>query len=430
MTTFTPLDWAHHTNIYEVNLRQYTVEGNFNAFKTHLPRLRDMGVHTLWLMPITPISQKNKKGTLGSYYACSSYTQTSTEFGTLDNFKALVQEAHQLGFKLIIDWVANHTGWDHEWTAQHPDFYTKDAAGNFVPPVENWEDVIKLDFNNTHMRQAMIDAMVFWVKECDIDGFRCDMAHLVPLDFWIDARTQLDAHKKLFWLAECEEPSYHPAFDASYTWNWMHHSAQLYKEQTSLQDLRNVLTQYQQNFPPSALRVFFTSNHDENSWNGTEYEKYGDAAKAMAVFSCTYNGIPMLYSGQEMPNYKRLKFFDKDPIEWTGQYQLQDFYSALLHLHSTHPALKASVEEGSTSFLNTDAPNFILAYLRKNGDSEVLVILNLSKEDKPLVTIKDEKLWGVFYNFFSQIERDFTEKKYFALRPWEYQIYVKAENRR
>jgi alpha-amylase len=428
MKHFKATAWAHSTNIYEVNLRQYTPEGNFTAFAAELSRLRNMEVETLWFMPITPISLLNRKGTLGSYYACSSYVQTNEEFGTVDDFKQLVHQAHAFGFKVIIDWVANHTGWDHEWTITHPDFYVKDAHGHFVPPVKDWEDVIKLDFDNKHMRQAMISAMEFWVSECDIDGFRCDMAHLVPLDFWKEARRHADKKKKLFWLAECEDPHYHEAFDATYTWDWMHHSAEFCQQKSSMAELHRVLNRYHHDFHKNALRVFFSSNHDENSWNGTEYEKYGGAVKAMAVFSCTWNGIPMLYSGQEMPNYKRLMFFDKDPIEWNGHYELHNFYKQLLHLHHTHPALRAGDDDVKTFLLHSDAGNFILAYLRKNGLEEVLVVLNLSKEDKPFVTICDKHLTGVFVNFFSGAERDFTHDKYFALRPWEYQVYTKLSH--
>ncbi len=170
-----------------------------------------MGVEILWLMPITPISQKERLGSLGSYYACSSYTKINPEFGNLNDFKQLVDAAHQLGFKLIIDWVANHTGWDHHWTFEHPDWYVKDVNGMFTE-VNGWKDVIDLDYNQANMRQAMIKAMQYWVRECDIDGFRCDMAHLVPLDFWVEARKQCDALKPLFWLAECDEPSYHCFF--------------------------------------------------------------------------------------------------------------------------------------------------------------------------------------------------------------------------
>ncbi len=291
---FSMVAWAKDSNIYEVNIRQYTEEGSFQAFAKHLPRLKAMGVEILWLMPITPISQKERLGSLGSYYACSSYTKINPEFGNLNDFKQLVETAHLLGFKLIIDWVSNHTGWDHHWTFEHPDWYLKDTAGGFTE-VNGWKDVIDLDYRQQAMRLAMIKAMQYWVRECDIDGFRCDMAHLVPLDFWMEAREQCDAIKPLFWLAECDEPNYHQAFDLSYAWNWMHTSEKISKGAASLNDLRNTLHSYSQ-YPFNATKLYFTSNHDENSWNGTEYEKYGQTAKAWWVFAATWQGLPLIYS--------------------------------------------------------------------------------------------------------------------------------------
>ena len=222
---FKTVEWAHNTNIYEVNMRQYTPEGTFNAFAGELPRLKEMGVMTLWFMPVTPIAQKNKKGTLGSYYACSDYTSVNPEFGTLEDFKNLVKKAHAMGFKLIIDWVANHTGWDHVWTKDHPDYYLTDSATKDFKIASGMGDIIELDFNNLSLRKAMINAMKFWVSECDVDGFRCDLAFWVELPFWKEARAELDAIKPLFWLGEFDElekPEYGEAFDASYTWTWMH----------------------------------------------------------------------------------------------------------------------------------------------------------------------------------------------------------------
>ncbi|MGB8193507.1 MAG: alpha-amylase family glycosyl hydrolase, partial [Chitinophagaceae bacterium] len=352
--SFRPVEWAHSTNLYEVNLRQYTKEGSFKEFARELPRLKDMGVEVLWFMPITPISEKVRQGTLGSYYACSDYTSTNPEFGSVEDFKKLVQKAHALGLKVIIDWVANHTGWDHQWTVTHPEYYVRNAQGQFYDK-HNWHDVIDLNYYNHHLRRAMIEAMEFWVTQCDIDGFRCDMAHLVPLDFWRTARSVLDALKPLFWLGETETLVYHQVFDASYAWSWMHQTEKFCRGEARLHDLAAVLQHYKTNFPPAALRLYFTANHDENSWNGTEYEKYGPAARALAVFSCTWNGLPLIYSGQEMPNFKRLKFFDKDPIEWQGEYLLHDFYKALLHLRKTNPALRAGDETVITSRVQTNA---------------------------------------------------------------------------
>lgn len=425
---FTPVEWAHTTNIYEVNLRQYTPEGSINAFVKNLPRLKDMGVKTLWFMPLTPIAQKNKKGSLGSYYACADYEAVNPEFGTLEDFKILVKQAHELGFKVIIDWVANHTGWNHKWTKEHPDWYKKDSATkNDFQIASGMDDIIELDFTNKEMRKAMIDAMRFWITECDIDGFRSDLAFWVELDFWKEARVELEKTKKLFWLGELdplEKPEYMGTYDAAYTWTWMHKAKDFYQKHLPITSLDSVLHRYEE-IGNKSMRAWFTTNHDENSWNGTEYEKYGDMAKALAVFSCTWNGIPLLYSGQELPNKKRLKFFDKDSIGWTGENQLHDFYKTLLNLHSDHPALRAGDEQAKTFRVKTSDDAHVFAYLRKNGEREVLVVLNLSEKNNLHVEINDEKVTGIFKNVFSSDARNLTIKKSFELQAWDYLVYEK-----
>ncbi|HEX4373646.1 MAG TPA: alpha-amylase family glycosyl hydrolase [Puia sp.] len=421
--SFQPLDWSYNTNIYEVNLRQYTTEGSFDAFARSLPRLRDMGIEILWFMPVTPISIEKRKGTLGSYYACSDYTNTNPEFGTVDDFKNLVNAAQKLGFKIIIDWVANHTGWDHRWTREHPDYYVKDINGNFTER-NGWDDVIDLNYDNPELRKAVIAAMKFWVDECGIDGFRCDMAHLVPLDFWVEARTELDKIKKLFWLAECEVVDYHQAFDATYTWRWMHKTEEFARHQTDVNGLWDLLMQYDNDFPQNAFRAYFTSNHDENSWNGTEYEKYGPAAKNLAVFCCTWNGLPLIYSGQEMPNYKRLKFFDKDAIEWSGNYELHDLYKTLLDLRKQNAALRAGDNNVVTHRLQTNANDKVFSFLRKNGNNEVLVILNFSSE-QIAVEIQDEKILGDYQNVFDNSLINFNEIRSVNILEWGFFVFAK-----
>ena len=367
---FTPVDWAHHTNIYEVNIRQYTEEGTLNAFAEHLPRLKDMGVHTLWFMPLQPIGKVHRKGTLGSYYSISDYISLNPEYGLFTDFKLLVEQAHGLEMKVIIDWVANHTSWDHVWTQTHPEFFSKNEYGDFRPPYPDWSDVIHLNYENKNLWDAMVSDMEFWVNNFNIDGFRCDMAHLVPLDFWKYARTELDKVKKLFWLAETEEPHYHEAFDASYTWEFLHAMESYWKRETSIHGLDAVLQRYNNSFPKNAIRMFFTSNHDENSHSGSEYERMGHAAKAFAVLCTTWNGIPLIYSGQELPNSHRLKFFEKDPIVWSGNFGLHSFYKTLLQLHSYHPALRAGDENANTYRVLTSANEQIFSYLRKNGANE------------------------------------------------------------
>jgi alpha-amylase len=420
-----PTEWKHTTNIYEVNLRQYTQEGTFKAFEKEMPRLKNMGVKTLWFMPVTPIAQLNKKGSLGSQYAASDYTTINPEFGTMDEFKHMVNEAHRLGFKVIIDWVANHTGWDHVWTKTHPEFYLKDPDGSFHK-ASGMDDIIELDYKNQEMRKAMIDAMKFWVNETNIDGFRCDLASWVELDFWVEARPEVEKLKPLFFIGEYDElenPDYGKVFDASYSWKWMHKSADYYEKNEPLSELIDLLKQYSA-IGDSSMRAWFTTNHDENSWNGTEFEKYGDITLPMAVFSATWNGIPLLYSGQELPNMKRLEFFEKDVIDWNGKYGMADFYKTLLNLKSSNPALRGGDSDVSTYLLNTTANDKILAYVRKNGQDEVLVVLNFSKDPVNFI-IQDENLNGTFNNVFDKTKRDFSEEKDFNFKVSDFAVFEK-----
>jgi len=419
-----PQEWKHTTNIYEVNLRQYTKEGTFKDFEKEMPRLKNMGVKTLWFMPITPISQEKKKGSLGSQYAASDYTSINPEFGTMNDFKQMVNEAHRLGFKVIIDWVANHTGWDHVWTKTNPEFYLKEN-GTFKM-ASGMEDIIELDYQNREMRQRMMEAMKFWIRETDIDGFRCDLASWVEVDFWQEARPEVEKIKPLFWIGEFDElenPEYGKVFDASYSWKWMHKSADFYKNNEPISELVDLLRKYSA-IGDSSMRAWFTSNHDENSWNGTEYEKYGYIAKPMAVFSATWNGIPLLYSGQELPNLKRLEFFEKDPIQWTNDYKMADFYKTLLNLKSSNPALRGGDPNVVTYMLNTSANDKIFAYVRKNKDREVLVVLNFSKENVEF-SIDDEHISGTFRNVFDKTKRDFNSGKSFSFKVGDYAVFEK-----
>ncbi len=386
-----------------------------------------MGVKTLWFMPITPIAQKKMKGSLGSYYACSDYTSINPEFGSMEDFKNLVKQAHEMGFKIIIDWVANHTGWDHSWTKEHPEYFLKDSVTNDFKIASGMDDIIELDYKNPALRQAMRDAMKFWVTECDIDGFRCDLAFWVELDFWKEARKELDAVKPLFWLGEFDElekPEYGEAFDASYAWTWMHKTEDFYKKQESLDTLLMVLKKYD-DIGDSTMRAWFTTNHDENSWNGTEYEKYGEMAKALAVFSATWNGVPLLYSGQELPNLKRLEFFEKDVIAWTSANKLNDFYKVLLQLKTNNPALRSGDPAVQTFRIKTSDAKNIFAYLRKNGGKEVLVVLNLSGQKDLHFDIIDSNVTGIYTNVFSGAANDFTTNKSFEMQGWEYLVYEK-----
>jgi alpha-amylase len=415
-------EWICSTNVYEVNLRQYNEPGSFPEFASHLPRLKDMGVETLWFMPITPISFLNRKGSMGSYYACSDYTSVNPEFGTLEDFKALVKKAHDMGFRVIMDWVANHTGWDHIWTRNHPDWYKKDEMTGDFKRASGMDDIIELDYSNRDMRKAMIDAMTFWVNECDIDGFRCDLAFWVQLDFWVEAKTALDKIKPLLWLAESDpldHPEYMQVFDAAYTWTWMHRTEEFYKRSFALFELLQVLDRYQQ---APGINAWFTSNHDENTWNGTEYDKYGDAAKMLAVFSCTWQGIPLIYSGQELPNYKRLLFFEKDVIEWNENFALHSFYKALLHLQRFNPALRC---DSKLSRVHSSGDEKVLSYLRIKDNQEVLVFLNFSPNQVRLELL-DYRITGNFNELFTQQHVNFDKQRTIALPGWGYMVCVRT----
>jgi glycosidase len=419
-------EWVKQTNIYEVNLRQYTKEGTIKAFARELPRLKDMGVKTLWFMPITPISQKNRKGSLGSYYACSDYTSVNAEFGTLQDFKELVDQAHGMGMKVIMDWVANHTGWDHTWTKAHPEYYLIDPKTKDFQIASGMDDIIELDFSKPALVRAMIDAMKFWIKETDIDGFRCDLAFWVELPFWKQARKELEKDKHLFWLGEFDEldnPDYGEVFDASYTWKWMHLTKDFYQNKLSVDTLYSLLKRYD-DIGDETMRAWFTTNHDENSWNGTEFEKYGGMAKALAVFTCTWNGIPLIYSGQEIPNVKRLLFFEKDPLYWLEMGNiLEGFYKTMFNLRSNNPALRSGDSSVLTYKIKTSDPN-VFAYLRKKGSNEVFVVLNLS-DKKTGFKITDEKISGIFRDAFSGNGKDLNKERDLFLEQWDYFVLTK-----
>ena len=419
---FSPVAWSVNSSIYEVNVRQYTPEGTFNAFAKHLPRLKDMGIEILWFMPITPISMEKRQGTLGSYYACSDYKAINPEFGTLEDFTALVKKAHELGLKVIIDWVANHTGCDHVWTKTNPEFYKKDEEGKFYD-TNNWHDVIDLNFYDYGMRAALIDAMAFWVKQCDIDGFRCDMCHLVPLDFWNQARTGLDPIKPLFWLGETLDVMYLQVFDCLYGWRWMAETQKYFRKEATLSQLKDVLNHYEFDLPAGTFPMLFTSNHDENTWNGTEYEKYGDMAAPLAVVNCTWNAVPLVYTAQELPLHKRLPFFDKDEINWNGTPQLHEFYKTLLQLRKQHPALQTG-QAAKPQLLNTNDNDHLLAFIRRHEGKELLTIVNFSAQDIT-AQLPGAQIQGKFTNVFTQQPVTVNASFSAPLKGWEYLVLTR-----
>lgn len=416
-TAFPIVAWGNGTNIYEVNIRQYTQEGTFQAFMAHIPRLANMGVDVLWLMPVTPVSLEKRQGTYGSYYAASSYTDIDPAYGTVEDFRELISTAHYHGMKVIIDWVANHTGFDHQWTKQYANWYKKDAAGNFTE-LYGWVDVIDLNYDIPEMRAGMIEAMKYWLQAFDLDGFRCDMARTVPIDFWIEARSECDAIRPLLWLAECEILNYHEVFDITYGWECMRAIDKFMAGgEMKMPDILKILVDYS-HYPIGSRKLLFTSNHDENTYYGTEYEKYGVAAKAMAVFTCTWPGIPLIYSGQEKPNTRRLAFFEKDLIDWDGKVELHDFYKTLLTLRKKNMALQ---ESASVLLLAHEHP-WVLAYLCRRQTDRVLVLLNWGKEGASF-TIDHPAITGDYHNLYSGEGMHIDRKMHFDLAPGEYLVY-------
>jgi len=380
MTKNTPA-WSKQATIYEVNIRQYTPEGTFNAFSQHLDRLQQMGVKILWIMPIQPIGKEKRKGSLGSYYSIADYASTNPEFGTLEDFKNLVQEAHKRDMKVILDWVANHTSWDHTWINSHRDWYSQNEQGEIIAPVEDWSDVADLNYNNYEMRKAMEEDMIFWVREADIDGFRCDMAMMVPMDFWDNARVRLEELKPMFMLAEAEGPEFHAkAFDMSYGWELHHIMNDIAKGHKSVVDIDHYLGKQDSLYSKDDYRMFFITNHDENSWNGTVGDRMGANAHNFHVLASTLpQSMPLIYSGQEAGLNKALAFFEKDQIDWSNTSQY-DFYTKLTHLKLEHPTLINGSEQGGFERIDTGNDR-VYAFKRMTEGAELLVYVNLAEQN-------------------------------------------------
>ncbi|MDC0231379.1 alpha-amylase family glycosyl hydrolase [Aureispira] len=417
--------WSKNATVYEVNLRQYSKEGTFKAFQKDLQRIKDLGIDILWFMPIHPIGEKNRKGTEGSYYSVRDYKAIHSDYGTIEDFKALVNEAHSLGMHVIIDWVANHTAFDNVWIEEgHIDWYTLDSTGNLQPPIgTDWWDVADLNFENKEMRTAMINALKFWVQECDIDGYRCDVADWVPIDFWNEARTELDKVKPVFMLAEAENPEHHKkAFDMSYGWEFHFIMNEIAEGKKSVKDILNYLNNKSAEFDKDAYRLHFTSNHDENSWKGTVKERLGEATKAFAVLAATMEGAPLIYNGQEGGLDKRLEFFEKDPIEWKD-WSMTEFYQPLLSLNKSNPALWNGKYGGDLNILSPQTDTLGFAFSRTKGENEVFCIFNFSNT-KRTINYNNKSLSGEYKELFDNSPLN-KEASSIELHPWGYLVYYK-----
>lgn len=421
-------DWSYNRSIYEVNVRQYTNSGTFVEFATHLDRLKDLGVGILWFMPIHPIGEENRLGSLGSYYSVKDYLDVNPEFGTLDEFKALVDTIHRKGMYVMMDWVGNHTSWDNPLTITHPEWYVTDSSGNFIPPPgTNWSDVIQLDYSQQGLRNYMIDAMKFWINEAGIDGFRCDAVSFMPLDFWATAINELKNVKPgILMLAEDDGPQYQTVgFDMTYAWGLHGFGNGILKRivngTSNVNELDNYIIGELNNYSDQHYRMYFTSNHDENSWFGTVFEQFGDAAEVFAVLTATFNSMPLIYSGQEAGLNKRLLFFDKDEIEWQS-HPFAEMYNKLFHLKKENTSLWNGGNGGEFQRINTTDDQAVFAFVREKDNHKIFAILNLSDEDKT-VTLQGTLYIDDYIDVFTNDSVSFVQNNEITLTAWDYKVY-------
>ncbi len=419
-------EWTKNAVIYQINTRQFTKEGTFKAAQNELPRLKELGVDILWLMPVHKIGVKNRKGTLGSPYSVQDYYSVNPEFGSLQDLKNFVNAAHKQGMYVILDWVANHTAWDNILVKEHPEWYDRDYKGDFRPtPWWDWSDIINLHYKNAGLRKYMTDALKYWVRETDIDGYRCDVAGFVPVDFWNQARRELDQIKPVFMLAEWESRDLHAeAFDMTYAWSWYEnlHPIALGKKA----DLSGLFVYYSWNessFPKEAMRMTFVSNHDKNSWEGTEFENFGKGLEAAMVLSVVGEGMPLVYNGQEAGNTKRLEFFEKDPIVWKP-HPNGELYKKLFALKKKNTALW-NAQWGATMILVPNSvPSKVFSFVRQNETDKVFAVMNFSDQTQT-VTFKENLYYGKYTDYFTGEATETNADFRLELKPWSYKVFVK-----
>jgi len=420
-------EWSYQAVLYEMNVRQLTAEGTLRAAAAKLGFLCDMGIDAVWLMPIHPIGETNRKGTLGSYYAVRDYCGVNPEFGTMADFDRFVSTAHGLGLKVLLDWVANHTARDARWVTERPaDWYERDAAGEPVVP-NGWDDTAKLNYANRAVWQGQIDAMRFWLAEHGVDGFRCDMAMLVPTAFWQEAAAQLrEVKHNLFMLAEAEQADlFDRAFDACYAWEMHHLMNDVAQQRVRVTSLRDYIYADRRRYPRSAMRLAFTSNHDENSWNGSEFSRLGDAREIMAVFTFVVpRGLPLIYTGQEIGYDHSFAFFDRDPIPSYASNAFTEFYRRLTALRHGNPALAAGERGGAMVEIRNNAEDCLMTFVRETGGNRVVAVMNLS----PYAIHADyytgiyagmytDAMTGVACELRGHVEED--------MAPWSYRILTR-----
>ncbi|WP_159800693.1 alpha-amylase family glycosyl hydrolase [Flavobacterium sp. MK4S-17] len=430
--------------IYEANIRNYSPEGTFKAFTKDIPQLKNLGVKVIWLMPVYPISLKNRKATgelsiedikdpeerkkyLGSYYAISDYTAINPDLGTLQDFQELVKTAHDNGMYVILDWVANHTGWDHKWITEHPEYYHKNAKGEVTDPLNpetgeswGWTDVAHLDYRSKALYEPMKNEMLYWVKEQGIDGFRCDVADNVPTEFWQYAIPKLEEVKPLFMLMESNKDYlFNGIFDMGYGWEAHHMMNDIAKGKKSVTDWDAMMRKIDTVYKEQDIMMNFTSNHDENAWNGTEYERLGNGAEAFAVLTYAMKGMPLIYTGQEYDFNRRLKFFEKDEIT-KDKGKMYPLYEKLGQLKNNNPALNGGKNPASYKRIETSDDSNILAFEREKEGKKAIYIANLSSTAKQF-TVNAE---GNYINGITGEKIKLEKGQQWNAEPWQYWLLV------
>ncbi|HSM06436.1 MAG TPA: alpha-amylase family glycosyl hydrolase [Longimicrobiales bacterium] len=422
--TLTHPDWMRTAAVYQLNTRQFTPEGTFRAAMEHLPRVRDLGVAVVWLMPVHPIGRVGRKGTLGSPYAVRDHYGVNGELGTPEDLRAFVDRAHDLGLKVILDWVANHVAPDHVISEAHPEWFVRDPSGEpRTTPWFDWTDVVDLDYARPGLWRYMTDAMAWWVREMDVDGFRCDVAGFVPMDLWSQVRRELDAIKPVFLLAEWEARDLHAAFDASYAWSWYDAVHRVAREGADLERLREYYAGNEKAWPDGAMRLTFVSNHDKNAWEGTQFEQFGDALEAAIVLSVVGDGLPLVYNGQEAGNPRRLAFFDKDVIEWR-EHRVGDLYRRLLALKGQVSALANGAWGAPMLRVPNDAEAQVLSFLRENERDGVFAVFNFSDAPRDVV-FEDSAHHGSWQDAFSGAPRDLDGDSRLSLDAWGWRVMMR-----
>ena len=422
-------DWVKNATIYELNIRQFSQEGTFKAIEKQLPRLKKMGINIIWLMPVQPIGVVNRKGSLGSYYSVKDYLKVNPEFGTDEDFRSLVKAIHSQGMYVILDWVANHSSWDNMLATQHPEWYTKSREGRFQPtPWRDYDDIIDFDYSQPGLRKYMTEALKFWVKEYDIDGYRCDVASFVPIDFWENARKELDAIKPVFMLAEAEDKELHRrAFDATYNWTLWNILHQIAINNKSVKTLGEAyIAEHVSIFPKEGIRMNFIDNHDKNSWEGNQYSNFGPALKAATVFTAMMDGMPMVYNGQEAGLDRSLLFFEKDPIVWK-KHENEALYTTLFALKHKNQALWNGNRGGEMVRIMNDKMDQIISFVREKNGDKVITLINLSRE-KVQVSFDTSYDAGTYINLFSGKPQQISKKITLTMEAWEYLVLHQSEN--